>query len=153
MAALPNPNRFYVYTLADPRDGSVFYVGKGSGRRAFAHEREVRRGAGQNGAKALRIRRIIDAGQDVITTIAASGLTEREALRQERDMIARIGMRNLTNVMRGTRTAVDEMIDQAQVGIALCRKTLTERHKHRPDWIAATEQYLATLCAISSGLK
>ena len=32
---------FYVYLLRDPRDGSVFYVGKGAGNRVFGHVREA----------------------------------------------------------------------------------------------------------------
>jgi hypothetical protein len=35
---------FYVYELIDPRDGKVFYVGKGKGERAWQHEIDVRRG-------------------------------------------------------------------------------------------------------------
>ena len=31
----------YVYQLADPRDGKVFYVGKGQGARLFSHQREA----------------------------------------------------------------------------------------------------------------
>ena len=35
---------YYVYTLSYPEEmgGAVFYVGKGSGNRIFAHERFVR---------------------------------------------------------------------------------------------------------------
>ena len=29
--------RYYVYVYLDPRDSEVFYVGKGTGNRAFAH--------------------------------------------------------------------------------------------------------------------
>ena len=33
--------RFYVYELIDPRDGKVFYIGKGQGRRIYGHEAEA----------------------------------------------------------------------------------------------------------------
>lgn len=33
--------KYYVYTLRDPRTGRVFYVGKGTGRRMFAHFADV----------------------------------------------------------------------------------------------------------------
>ncbi|MHB8339589.1 MAG: hypothetical protein ACYDB7_00205 [Mycobacteriales bacterium] len=32
---------WYVYLLSDPRDQQIFYVGKGRGGRAFAHEAEA----------------------------------------------------------------------------------------------------------------
>ena len=38
--ALDALNGFYVYALVDPRDNTVFYVGKGTGNRIFSHEIE-----------------------------------------------------------------------------------------------------------------
>ncbi len=29
--------KYYVYTLIDPRDNKIFYVGKGKGNRVFYH--------------------------------------------------------------------------------------------------------------------
>ena len=33
-------NEFYVYELIDPRTNSVFYIGKGKGKRVFQHLNE-----------------------------------------------------------------------------------------------------------------
>src|SRR6201988_1280772 len=102
----PKQRRFYVYALVDPRDGEIFYVGKGSGRRAYAHEAAVRRGCEKNGFKAERIAAIIAAGQSVQVQFVATALEEREAFRQERRLIASMAGR-LTNVTSGTTTALD----------------------------------------------
>ena len=32
--------KYYVYHLIDPRDDSVFYVGKGQGNRSFSEEKK-----------------------------------------------------------------------------------------------------------------
>lgn len=53
---------FYVYALRDPRDGQVFYVGKGVGDRVFAHQREADDSAEVQSAKLQRISHIRRAG-------------------------------------------------------------------------------------------
>ena len=49
----------YVYELIDPRDGKVFYVGKGRNSRAWAHEKAARRGKVHNAFKTALIMEII----------------------------------------------------------------------------------------------
>ena len=34
--------QYYIYALIDPRDGKIFYIGKGSGNRVFDHARSAR---------------------------------------------------------------------------------------------------------------
>jgi hypothetical protein len=65
---------FYVYVLRDPRDGQVFYVGKGVGSRVFSHVREAER-AGER-AKLEQIRAIKAAGYQVEHLILRSGLKD-----------------------------------------------------------------------------
>lgn len=93
---------FYVYTLTDPRDGAVFYVGKGKGRRAWCHEREAKRNAGCNAIKRARITAILAAGHRPAIHIVADGLTEDAALKRERQMITE-QRKALTNVSGGSR--------------------------------------------------
>lgn len=91
----------YVYRLIDPRDGATFYVGKGTNRRAWQHERDVRRGKVCNEDKTARIREIIAAGQTVGVSIVAEYKTDELACDAERALIAKIGLANLTNQSPG----------------------------------------------------
>lgn len=52
---------FYVYLLTDPRDGQIFYVGKGKGNRVFAH------------AEAALDEQVVNAKLDRIRAIRAEG--------------------------------------------------------------------------------
>lgn len=90
---------YYVYELIDPRDGKVFYVGKGCRGRIDQHEQEARKGRQSRKC-------------DVIRAIEASGLTltkrkvthygnEQDAYDAEADLVEFYGLANLTNVVSG----------------------------------------------------
>lgn len=91
--------RFYVYMLIDPRTNQPFYVGKGTGRRAYWHERQARRRVVDNAPKYSVIRSILDAGLTVTVEMVAGGLSECDALKLERSRIAATG--GLTNISLG----------------------------------------------------
>ena len=48
--------KFYVYSLTDPRDLSVFYLGKGTAARSYAHTHNVDIAENDRSPKAERIR-------------------------------------------------------------------------------------------------
>lgn len=100
-------NRYYVYELIDPRTGSVFYVGKGTGNRLRRHVASVRNNREANAAKAVRIRDIEADGFKVIERKLVEGLAEPDAFRLERQRIADLGLSSLTNVTRGELTAIE----------------------------------------------
>lgn len=76
MSLKSDANAFYVYTHSRSSNGSVFYVGKGKGRRAF-----IRRG------RSLHWERVADK-HGFYATIVADGLTEDEAFKIEREKIS-----------------------------------------------------------------
>lgn len=90
---------FYVYELVDPRDQSVFYVGKGKGSRIDAHELEARKG--RQSRKCERIREIEASGLAVVKRKVRQFADEQEAYDFEEDQISLYGLRNLTNVLPG----------------------------------------------------
>jgi hypothetical protein len=88
---------YYVYLYLDPRDGSIFYVGKGTGDRAFAHLYDL-----SESAKVQRIAAIRAANLQPEIEILVHGLQDEEtALRIEASIIDLIGIDKLTNQVRG----------------------------------------------------
>lgn len=96
--------KWYVYTLVDPRDGNVFYVGKGCGKRVHAHERDALK-ASEWSRKVSRIREIWSFDMDVEHGFSAYFWDEQAAYDHETDLIDEIGLCNLTNVLPGGQKA------------------------------------------------
>lgn len=90
---------FYVYELIDPRDGLVFYVGKGKGDRYRHHECEAKKG--KRGPKCDRIRQIWESGHKVRHNIFSRHADEDDAYNAEADRIDALGLENLTNQIPG----------------------------------------------------
>jgi hypothetical protein len=97
---------WYVYALRDPRDGAVFYAGKGIGNRVYEHARQVRKLAGQSSdqLKLATIRDIHDAGLEVEVEIIRHRIPdEKSAYEVEAaviDTLALMGS-DLTNLVGG----------------------------------------------------
>ena len=84
-------NPFYVYALKDPRQkpAKPFYIGKGTGNRAWEHQAKI-----DESEKGLLIKEILEASHSVIHTIIADNLTEQQALKIEAELIAAFGIRS-----------------------------------------------------------
>lgn len=95
---------YYVYHLIDPRNGEIFYVGKGKDGRAKDHQREATKPKVIYSRKEKRIREVLRAGYEPKIDKVMLFDCEAEALRFEREEIERIGKDKLTNVLRGTKT-------------------------------------------------
>ena len=80
-------NGFYVYALIDPRDDKVFYIGKGTGNRVFAHEAESGKTKETEKKKLQMIHEIENSGCFVKRLIVNWGLSEKEAFIAEAALI------------------------------------------------------------------
>lgn len=105
MTTFGNAARWYVYTLTDPRDGSVFYVGKGAGNRIHQHERDAAKQQGACSKKINKIKSIWQSGEKVGKAYNAYFWDEQAAYDHETDLIEEIGLSNLTNVLPGGQKA------------------------------------------------
>lgn len=90
---------YYVYTLSDPRNDAVFYVGKGTGNRPQVHAVEASQGC--ECKKCQRMREIWSGGVDIRVDYVYETEFERDALIYEKQLIAEIGLKNLCNVYPG----------------------------------------------------
>jgi hypothetical protein len=104
---------FYVYLYIDPRDESVFYVGKGKGERALAHLKDS--------SECDKVERITELGKLGIAPridILRYGLTQEEALHVEASAIELLGLDKLTNRVQGhsfdmkRRSRLDDLIQE-----------------------------------------
>src|SRR5690242_15985045 len=93
--SIPETARYYVYTLAYP-DGTVFYVGKGTGARMDAHEKEAK--GGYTSKKCDIIRQIWAQGGQVMKTKVYQTESASDALQYEHDLILAYGLDSLANV-------------------------------------------------------
>ena len=99
--AIENMKPFYVYELRDPRDNSVFYVGKGKNERSKQHEIETL-GSTEEKARLQRIREIRTAKKEITIIVIGRFDSAEEALVVESVLIEWVyGIRNLTNEIRG----------------------------------------------------
>jgi len=94
---------YYVYILRDPETNEVFYVGKGTGNRVFAHVRAAIENPIKND-RLQRIREINAKGLEVNYEILRHGLNEQEAFEIEATLIDYIRLPNLTNKVIGHDT-------------------------------------------------
>lgn len=92
---------FYVYQLIDPRTMKPFYIGKGKDNRIDDHEKDAARGIIH--PKCSKIREIQKSGMVVIKEKIKHFSDEDQAFEYEKQLIAKIGMDQLTNLTAGGR--------------------------------------------------
>lgn len=117
--------KWYVYELLTP-DGDVFYVGKGSGKRIDAHEKEALKGVCSK--KCNKIRSL----PYIIKQKVALFFNEQDAYDFETDRISHYGLNNLTNIMRGGQIAFERRVKKLKI------KQSRLKQDNIPNWIRIT---------------
>jgi len=142
-------NFFYVYAIKDPqsKQPKPFYVGKGTGSRAYDHLVSP-----DSTRKYKRIKEILDAGKKPIIDILVDDLTEAQALKIEAELIAAFGTEEtgglLTNAVvpsglggkKRDHIAVPQgTVERAQLGLEFLRSAILQLVNANPGGITNSD--------------
>jgi hypothetical protein len=142
-------NSYYVYALKDPRSNpaTIFYIGKGTGSRAWNHIINV-----DETRKGIFIREIMDSGSEVMVVQLVNDLSEAQALKIESELISSFGTIDAggtlynTVIPSGTVRRVQNninvptgIIDKAQIGVNLLKDALEEFAEANPNGITNSD--------------
>ncbi len=119
---------FYVYELCE-ENGKPFYVGKGKAGRWNAHEKLARRGFTYRVHN--KIRKLWREGRKIQRRVVFETLDESLALAKEKELIARYGIENLTNMTTGGDGVRFTPELRQKIGVALKGKPKSEIAKQR----------------------
>ena len=142
-------NFYYVYALKDPRSSPAkpFYVGKGTGSRAYDHLVTP-----DQTRKYARIKDITDTGAQPRVDILVQDLTEAQALRLEAELISAFGTEDTGGLLTtavvpagiGGKKRKDIVVPQgaverAQLGLELLKTAILDLAKENPDGISNSD--------------
>lgn len=144
-----NSSFFYVYAIKDPRSKQPrpFYIGKGTGSRAYDHLVSP-----DSTRKYKRIKEILDVGKKPIIDILVDDLTEAQALKIEAELIAAFGTEEtggvLTNAVvpsglggksRDHIAVPQGTVERAQLGLEFLKAAILALAKANPGGITNSD--------------
>ena len=158
-------NPFYVYALKDPREKPArpFYIGKGTGNRAWEHQANI-----DDSEKGKLIKEILESQHKVIHTIISDNLSEQQALKIEAELIAAFGIRsqggmltnrvkpNPENISKHVKANVpDGCYEKSQMALDLLKSAVMELAKANPSGITNSDaaKYLGLQSDYGGGSK
>ncbi len=154
-------NFYYIYAIKDPRSSPArpFYVGKGTGSRAFDHLVKP-----DSTRKHARIREIFASGSKPLIAILADDLTETQALKLEAELISAFGTIEtggpLTNAVvpaglggkkRANLVVPHGTVEKAQIGLEFLKEAIAEFSRANPSGI--TNADAASLLGLRSDYR
>lgn len=140
---------YYIYALKDPRTSPAkpFYIGKGTGTRAWDHLVTI-----DETKKGKRIKEINADDREVLVTVLADDLAEHQALKLEAELITVFGVEEqgglLTNVVvpsgspiKGKASLIipSGTVEKAQLGLQFLLDAIMETAKANPGGVTNSE--------------
>lgn len=95
--------KYFLYAYGDPKDGRIFYIGKGSGKRHMAHLSTAKNGHPKNYNRLFinKIKKILRTGKQPLIHKFMFTYSEAESYQNEKEVIERIGLSSLYNLRQG----------------------------------------------------
>jgi hypothetical protein len=129
-----------VYFILDHAGSKILYVGKGKGKRMFAHVRDVRMGKISSPKKHAALATMLKAGEVPHPVVFCQPMRDGEALSLERSLIALFKVCDLLNALPGQRSSHEHGAEMCHAMLA-SMKSLDQWCSEAPRSEAEIELY------------